>query len=67
MMCMEKVSNYLTLEYRRVCNGVLYIDIYAFVVLKDGVVDPDTEVAEDLRQLVRKHIGGFAVPQAILV
>ena len=42
-------------------------DIYAFVVLKDGVMDNEEGVVSDIQQLVRKHIGGFAVPQSILV
>jgi hypothetical protein len=42
-------------------------DIYSFVVLKDGVTDSDDALITDVKQLVRKHIGGFAVPEIILV
>ena len=42
-------------------------DIYAFVILKDGANDLEESVIGDLQQLVRKHIGAFAVPQSILV
>lgn len=42
-------------------------DIFAFIVLKDGVSDSEEGVVTDIQQLVRKHIGGFAVPQLVLV
>ena len=41
--------------------------VYAFVMLKDGVTDSELEVTKALQQLVRTHIGGFAVPEAFLV
>ena len=41
--------------------------VYAFVILKDGVTDSELEVTNGLQQLVRTHIGGFAVPEAFLV
>ena len=41
--------------------------IYAFVIEKDGVADSDEEVIQHLKQLIRKQIGGFAVPEAFLV
>ena len=43
------------------------VDIYAFVILKDGVKDSEEDIIKDLQQLVKKHIGGFAVPQLMLV
>ncbi len=43
------------------------IDIYAFIVLKDGVSDNEEGVVSDVQQLVKKHIGSFAVPQTVLV
>ena len=45
----------------------LCADIYAFVVLKDGVTDGAEAIEDSLQQLIRKHIGGFAVPQRLLV
>ena len=44
------------------CTG-----IYAFVIEKDGVTDSEEEVVQHLKQLIRKQIGGFAVPEAFLV
>jgi len=41
--------------------------VYAFVVLKDGVTDPQDEIVKDLQQLVATQIGRFAVPQSLLV
>ena len=41
--------------------------IYAFVILKDGVSDSDEEMAKSLKQLVKKKIGSFAVPQLVMV
>ena len=41
--------------------------IYAFVIEKDGVADSEEEVIQHLKQLIRKQIGGFAVPEAFLV
>ena len=41
--------------------------IYAFVIEKDGVTDSEEEVIQHLKQLVRKQIGGFAVPESFLV
>ena len=46
---------------------LLFTGIYAFVILKDGVVDNEDDVIANLQQLIRKHIGGFAVPQHFLV
>ena len=43
------------------------LGVYAFVILKDGVTDPEDEIIKDLQQLVRTQIGGFAVPQSFLV
>ena len=42
---------------------------YVFVIEKDGVADSDLEeeVIQHLKQLIRKQIGGFAVPEAFLV
>ena len=41
--------------------------IYAFVILKDDVSDSDEEMAKSLKQLVKKKIGSFAVPQLVMV
>ena len=48
-------------------SPTLCTDIYAFIVLKDGVKDSEEGVSSDIRKLVRKHIGGFAVPETVLV
>ena len=40
---------------------------YVFVIEKDGVADSEEEVIQHLKQLIRKQIGGFAVPEAFLV
>ena len=37
------------------------------MILKDGVTESDEEVIEGLRNIVRAQIGGFAVPEVILV
>ena len=44
-----------------------YTGIFAFVIEKDGVTDSEEEVVQHLKQLIRKQIGGFAVPEAFLV
>lgn len=44
-----------------------YTDIYAFIVLMDGVKDADESIITDLQAIIRKQIGGFAVPQKCLV
>ena len=33
----------------------------------DGVTDSEEEVIQHLKQLIRKQIGGFAIPEAFLV
>ncbi len=33
----------------------------------DGVTDSEEEIVAGLKQLVREHIGGFAVPEGFLV
>ena len=37
------------------------------MILKDGVSDSGEEMAQSLKQLVRKKIGSFAVPQLVMV
>ena len=41
--------------------------IYGYVILKDGVMDSEEEVISRLRNMVRTQIGGFAVPDTLLV
>ena len=41
--------------------------IYGFVILKDGVTEPEEKVNDGLRNIVRTQIGGFAVPEILLV
>ena len=48
-------------------NTINIIGIYAFVIEKDGVTDSEEEVIQHLKQLIRKQIGGFAVPECFLV
>ena len=46
---------------------LMHLGIYAFVILKDGVTDKEENITTDLKQLVKKQIGSFAVPQEFLV
>ena len=41
--------------------------MYAFVILKDGVKDEEEEVVKGLKEIVKKKIAAFAVPNAFLV
>lgn len=41
--------------------------MYAFVILKNGVNEKEEEVIEGLKELVKKKIAAFAVPNAFLV
>ncbi|CAI8016115.1 Acetyl-coenzyme A synthetase [Geodia barretti] len=41
--------------------------IYAFVILKDGVVASVETIAEDLKTIVRKKIASFALPNQFLI
>ena len=41
--------------------------VYAFVILKNGVADKEEEVVEGLKDLVKRKIAAFAVPNAFLV
>ena len=41
--------------------------IYGYVILKDGVSESDKEVIKGLRNIVRSQIGGFAVPEILMV
>ena len=41
--------------------------IYGYVILKDGVTESEEEVNDGLRNIVRTQIGGFAVPEVLLV
>ena len=41
--------------------------IYGYVILKDGVCESDKEVIKGLRNIVRMQIGGFAVPEILMV
>ena len=41
--------------------------IYGYVILKDGVSESDEEVIKRLRNIVRSQIGGFAVPEILMV
>ena len=45
----------------------LYVGVYAFVILKNGVNEKEEEVIEGLKELVKKKIAAFAVPNAFLV
>ncbi|CAI7997283.1 Acetyl-coenzyme A synthetase 2-like, mitochondrial [Geodia barretti] len=41
--------------------------IYGYVILKDGVCESDEEVIKGLRNIVRMQIGGFAVPEILMI
>ena len=54
-------------DYTNCVYTYLHAGIYAFVIEKDGVNDSEDEVIQQLRQLIRNQIGGFAVPEHFLV
>ena len=41
--------------------------MYAYVTLKDHVTEPEEQVIQELRDIVRKKIAGYAVPEMIQV
>ena len=41
--------------------------VFAFLILKNGVMDDDKVIFEALEKLVRKMIAAFAVPNVFLV
>ena len=41
--------------------------VFAFLILKNGVLDDEKIIFEDLEKLVRKMIAAFAVPNIFLV
>ena len=45
----------------------LCVGVYGFVILKNGVNESEGEVIEGLKELVKKKIAAFAVPNAFLV
>ena len=50
------------------CFVHLYLPgIYAFVILKDNVVATVESIAEDLKNVVKKKIAAFALPNEFLV
>ena len=57
--------------YRYVCVGILYryvcVGIYAYVILRDGVLEEEEVIVQSLKMLIKKKIGSFAVPQKFLV
>lgn len=65
------ISTCIRARHTWLCSCPVYVcvcaDIFAFVVLKDGVSDSEEGMVADIQQTVRKHIGGFAVPQIVLV
>ena len=46
---------------------VHYSGVYAYVTLKDGVTESHDQIRQELKDLVKKNIAGYAVPQIIQV
>ena len=49
------------------CCCCWWLGVYAFVCKSESATTSDEDTEKELRALVRKHIGGFAVPNQILV
>ena len=41
--------------------------VYAYVTLKEGVTQPRDEIIAELRAMVKKSIGSFAVPEIVAI
>ena len=47
--------------------SLILLGIYAFVILKDGIMANVGSIAEDLKDIVKKKIAAFALPNQFLV
>ncbi len=41
--------------------------VYAYVTLKDHVTEPEEQIVRELKDIVRKNIAAYAVPEMIQV
>lgn len=41
--------------------------VYAFVILKDGITEPDDQIISELKAITRKKIAGYAVPDVVQI
>ena len=46
---------------------LVFLGVYAYVILKDGVKVNEEKLKSDLKAMVKKSIGGHAVPEMIQV
>lgn len=68
MKSMVKVCKLCNVKQLCVHNTHLYLPgIYAFVILKDNVEASIESIAEDLKNVVKKKIAAFALPNEFLV
>ena len=65
----EGLEPFTSVSVTYIVGGLLLFasGIYGYVILKDGVSESDEEVIKGLRNIVRTQIGGFAVPEIIMV
>ncbi|PIK49636.1 putative acetyl-coenzyme A synthetase 2-like, mitochondrial [Apostichopus japonicus] len=41
--------------------------VYAYVILKDGITDPEDQIIAELKAMTKKKIAGYAVPEVVLI
>ncbi|XP_071834957.1 acetyl-coenzyme A synthetase 2-like, mitochondrial isoform X3 [Apostichopus japonicus] len=41
--------------------------VYAYVILKDGITEPEDQIIEELKAMTKKKIAGYAVPEVVLI
>ena len=60
-------NNYIASIYLNSNYFILYVAIYAYVIVKDNVTDDEDTIIDDLKMVVKQHIGSFAVPHCFMV
>ena len=50
-----------------ICNFFTTSGIYAYVVLKENVTEPESDIIKELKDSVKKNVASFAVPDRVQV
>ena len=46
---------------------MVLVGIYAYVTLKDDITEPQDQIIQELKDIVKQKIAGYAVPEMIQV
>ena len=48
-------------------SHIVLAGVYAYVTLKDDVTEPEGQIIQELKDIVKQKIAGYAVPEMIQV